>query len=127
MEGLAPENGFLPVRVGSSWRAMELAAVVEILDWQEPMPLPGAPPEVLGVMAHCGHTVPVIALSRCLDPSEDRDAPVAFPRIVVVAVLGMRVGCRCDEVRSVGEEVPPCAPLDLVALLEPLASGRTDG
>jgi chemotaxis signal transduction protein len=114
---LATGSAFLPVRVGSSWQAIDLTAVVEILDWSEPMPLPMGPPSVLGVIAHLGYTVPVLALRHCLDLGEAQGAPSAFPRIVVVAVEGMRAGCLCDEVRMVGEDAPQGTPLDLADVL----------
>jgi len=115
----------LPVRVGGSWYTLDVSRVVEVLDWESPMPLPTAPDYVLGVLARRGHTVPVIRLSLCLGLEETPTERGAFPRIVVVNVDGMRVGCLCDQVLLLDEDTPTAPEaLDICAVVRSQRVGR---
>lgn len=76
-----------------------MTALVEIREWEEPTPLPGVPPYVLGVTNLRGNVVPVVGLAQRLGwkPS------VTHPRscILVVNLDGKQAGFLVDEMNDI--------------------------
>jgi purine-binding chemotaxis protein CheW len=72
--------------------------VLEVAELGDVTPLPGAPPEVMGVCNLRGQVIPVMDLARVLD------LPQGEPERIVVAELGKRrAGLAVDAVIDVGE------------------------
>lgn len=94
----------LVFRVGATWMGVNAFEIGEIIDRQDPLPLPQAPTHIAGMVNLRGRAVPVFDIARYLDlPStnEQSTSATVFPRTVVVAVDGMRVGIPADEVLGV--------------------------
>jgi purine-binding chemotaxis protein CheW len=85
--GIGAENYALPVD-----RVLEVAVLGDVT------PLPGSPPEVMGVCNLRGQVVPVIDLARVLDLPQGK-----AERIVVAEVSELRAGLAVDAVVDVGE------------------------
>jgi purine-binding chemotaxis protein CheW len=89
------------VRVAAEHYALPVEQVLEVADLGEIAPVPGSPPEILGVRNLRGQVIPVIALATLLGLGGDR------PSRVVVAESGeLHAGLVVDEVVDVGE-LPP--------------------
>jgi purine-binding chemotaxis protein CheW len=91
------------VRVAGEHYALPVEQVLEVADLGEIAPVPGAPPEILGVRNLRGQVIPVIGLARLLGLSGDE------PGRVVVAESGeLRAALVVDAVLDVGE-LPPAS------------------
>lgn len=91
------------VRVAAEHYALPVEQVLEVADLGEIAPVPGSPPEVLGIRNLRGQVIPVIGLATLLGLCGDQ------PSRVVVAESGeLRAGLVVDEVVDVGE-LPPAA------------------
>jgi purine-binding chemotaxis protein CheW len=89
------------ILVAGEHYALPVEQVLEVADLGEISPVPGAPPEILGVRNLRGQVLPVLALGAMLglDAGE--------PSRVVVAESGeLRAGLLVDDVLDV-EELPP--------------------
>jgi purine-binding chemotaxis protein CheW len=77
--------------------------VLEVADLGEVTPVPGSPPEVLGVRNLRGQILPVVDLGLLLG------IPHAAPpgRLLVVEAAGRQAGLVIDEVTWVGELADP--------------------
>jgi purine-binding chemotaxis protein CheW len=103
-------------RVGSQAFAVTIFQVERILRYQEPTPLPGAPPFLEGVFPVGERTVPLIDLRKRFDlPARVRDDT----RIVLLAEEG--VGIVVDAVVAV-RKVPADAVVPPSPLLQGLAA-----
>ena len=104
---------FVQLRIGAERYALAVEHVLEVTPFSPPTPLPGARPDLLGLVALRGRVLPVYEATGLLGaPGEHRPT-----RIVVVADGALRAGIAVDEVFAVGS-LPDPAPAD-----EPLLSG----
>jgi purine-binding chemotaxis protein CheW len=90
------------IRVAGEHYALPVEQVREVAELGEIAPVPGSPPEIMGVRNLRGQVLPVLALGAVLglDGGE--------PSRVVVAESGeLRAGLRVDDVVDVAE-LPPC-------------------
>ncbi len=91
----------VPVRIGTSWLAFDAACVEQILGTCKWMVVPGAPPEMPGVIAWRGRAVALLDLSVALrvgGPLDERDRR---SRALVARVGDSMVAMLVDEVREV--------------------------
>ena len=104
---------FVQLRVGDERYALAVEHVDEVTPFSAPTPLPGARPDLLGLVALRGRVLPVYEAAALLGaPGERRPA-----RIVVVSDGALRAGVAVDEVFAVGP-LPDPAPAE-----EPFLSG----
>jgi purine-binding chemotaxis protein CheW len=110
---------------GMRWAA-PVAQVREVLAWREPMPLPGAPAGVLGVVKVRGRTLPVLTVPGLEVAGAATPAPPPGDgRLLLVEVGGRRVALATDAVVTVarvrpghGDEVPVDTDRGVTALVE---------
>jgi purine-binding chemotaxis protein CheW len=110
---------------GMRWAA-PVGQVREVLAWTEPMPLPGAPAGVLGVVKVRGRTLPVLTVPGLEAAGTTRAAPLpGAGRLLLVEVGGRPVVLATDSVVTVaklapgdGDEVPLGAERGVIALVE---------
>jgi hypothetical protein len=93
----------------------------DILEVVEPAPairLPGAPPEVIGIVNHRGSPIPVVDLGRSLGAEPSSRDP--DHRVLVFRWRGFDVGLAADDVTAFGGPASsaPSRFLDLDALFE---------
>jgi len=84
--------------VGSEVYAMPVEHVLEVAELGDVTPMPGAPPEVLGLRKLRGQIVPVIDLALVFGIGRS-NAP---RKLVVAESSGRRAGFAINEVRDVG-------------------------
>jgi purine-binding chemotaxis protein CheW len=95
------------VGVGTEHYALPVDRVLEVAELNDLTPVPGSPPEVIGVCNLRGQVVPVMDLARVLDlPQGDPD------RIVIAELGGRRAGLAVDVVIDVGELPEPSEQVD---------------
>jgi len=87
------------VIAGGEHYALPVDQVLEISELGEIAPVPGAPPEVMGVRNLRGQVIPVVDLATVLGVGDDAERE----RIVVTEVLGRRGGLAVTEIVDVGE------------------------
>jgi chemotaxis signal transduction protein len=87
---------------------MPVEHVIEVADLGAVAPVPGAPPEILGVTDLRGQIVPVVDLAMLLGVS--RTQPPR--RMLLVEALGGRAGFAIDEVIDVAELAEPAEETD---------------
>ncbi|QHL89769.1 chemotaxis protein CheW [Sphingomonas changnyeongensis] len=94
---------------------IDMSALIEIREWEEPTPLPGVPGYIKGVANLRGTVIPIIGLAERLgwEPS----VPHARSCILVVVSDGKQAGFLVDEVAdivSISEnQVQPAPDIDL--------------
>ena len=89
---------YVRVRVGSEAYALPVEHVLEVAELGDVTPMPGAPPEVLGLRKLRGQIVPVIDLGFVFGIGRT-DEP---RRVLVAEADGRRAGFAIDEVSDVG-------------------------
>jgi purine-binding chemotaxis protein CheW len=95
------------VRVGQEQYALPVDRVLEVAELGDLTPVPGSPPEVVGIRNLRGQVIPVLALAMLLG------LPTADPDRIVVAELGdLRAGLAVDAVVDVGELPDPSERVD---------------
>ncbi len=104
---------FVQLRVGGERYALAVEHVLEITTFAPPTPLPGARPDLLGLVPLRGRVLPVYDAAQVLGATGERSPT----RVVVVADGAARAGVAVDEVSEVGQ-LPAPAGAD-----EPLLSG----
>lgn len=88
----------MQVRVGAESYALPVEQVIEVTALEASTPLPGGPPQLLGLQNLRGHALPVYDLGLyfgCI-------APRSPTRMVVVCEGARRAGFAIDEVTGVG-------------------------
>jgi purine-binding chemotaxis protein CheW len=96
------------VRVGGEQYALPVGSVLEVTERGEITPVPGAPPEVLGVRNFHGQVIAVIDMASRLGLDGNTEAP-----LIVVAQQGEhQAGLAVDEVVEVGEIPEPSNETD---------------
>ena len=102
----------LGVRIGSERYAVPVEHVLEVMPAVGVTPVPGAPPEVLGVCNVRGQIIPVLQLATALRLSESVAA-----RIVIVEHDARRAGLAVDDVIDVAPLPEPTEPTESSLLL----------
>lgn len=95
---------FLRIGVGGEHYALDVAYVREVIEREEPTPLPGAGPHVLGILGVRGAVLPIVAFNRLVGAES---AP--WRRIAVVAEGDRRVGLAIETAAGVEEINAPAA------------------
>ncbi len=96
---VAPPIPIVVLRLGEDLLAMRVSGVHEVLAWEPPSRVPGAPDFVDGVLSVRDQAVPIISLRGRLGLPERE--PGAGARIVVVELDGERVGLVADSVTQI--------------------------
>jgi purine-binding chemotaxis protein CheW len=91
------------VRVAAEHYALPVEQVLEVADLGDIAPVPGSPPEILGVRNLRGQVIPVIDLATMLGLSGGESS-----RVVVAESGELRAGLVVDAVLDVGE-MPPAS------------------
>jgi purine-binding chemotaxis protein CheW len=92
------DDVFVQLRVGAEDYALPVEAVLEVTMLEASTPLPGGPPELLGLQNLRGHALPVYDLGAYLGAG----ATAGAARMVVVSHKGLRAGFAIDAVTGVG-------------------------
>jgi len=93
------ERKIVTFSLGQQIFGIEMAALIEIREWDEPTPLPGVPPYIKGVTNLRGTVVPVVGLAERLGWAA---SPVhARSCILVVNLAGKQAGFLVDEVADI--------------------------
>lgn len=101
VQGAAPATALrvLVFSLGAERYAFEFADLVELLPFVNCTPVPGGPPQLLGVINVHGEIRSVVDLGRLLDLS-DRNAE-AGGYVLLLRKQGRQVGVRVDRVESI--------------------------
>ncbi|MFT3977165.1 MAG: chemotaxis protein CheW [Sphingomonas bacterium] len=95
----AADRKIVTFSLGEQAFGIDMSAVIEIREWEEPTPLPGVPSFIKGVTNLRGNVVPVVGMAERLGwpPS------VIHPRscILVVGIAGRQAGFLVDEVNEI--------------------------
>ena len=93
------ERKIVTFLLGKQTFGIDMSALIEIREWEDPTPLPSVPAYIKGVTNLRGHVVPVVGLAERLgwEPS------VLHARscILVVNIEGKRAGFLVDEVADI--------------------------
>jgi purine-binding chemotaxis protein CheW len=110
-------------QVGAQVIALDVSQLREVVRWQAPTPLPGAPPLIEGVIERRGRLVPVVDLGRALGGGPVEAGPRA--RVAVAEVEGLLLGLAVDAALGVvpGPEASLAPPPEL-ATRAGFAAGR---
>ena len=87
------------VRVGAEEYALPVRHVPEVAELGDVTPVPGSPPQVLGIRNLRGEVIPVFDMAAALGASGSGETP----RIVLADVDGRRCGLAVDAVLEVTE------------------------
>ncbi len=87
------------VRLGEEHYALPVASVFEVSEVGDYVPVPGAPPAVLGVLNVRGQVVPVVDPAPLLGAARVGERP----RVVLAEDKGRRAALAVDQIVSVGE------------------------
>lgn len=111
-------------RLGRESYGVDIRHVREVVPWEAPVPLPGAPAHVEGILHLRGEVLPVMDLARRFRVA--RSLPDAEARIMVVDAGPAAVGLVVDEVTEVLALAPgQVQPVAAVArnAADPLVTG----
>lgn len=95
---------FLRIGVGAEHYALDVAYVREVIEREEPTPLPGAGPHVLGILGVRGAVLPIVAFDGLVGAE-----PAPWRRIAVVADGDRRAGLAIETAAGVEEIAAPTA------------------
>lgn len=119
------EQQVVVFNIGQQAYAVEIGWVREVVVWSEPVPLPGAPPAVQGVINLRGQVIPVIDLGQRLGMARCREGSAA--RIMVVELGERAAGLVVDGVSEVmtlpAEVVEPPSPVAQARAAERFVTG----
>lgn len=125
-EESGPVRSFLVFSLGKQWYALDLAAVRKVL---RPAPfarVPGAMPEVLGLMNSQGEVLCVLDLRRILGLPPAEDAILGGGFVVVVQAGGREAGLHVDSVDDVWE-IPASGVAPVLESLDPAKAKLFEG
>lgn len=94
---------------------IDMRALIEIREWEEPTPLPRVPPYIKGVSNLRGTVIPIVGLAERLgwEPS----VPHARSCILVVSIGGKQAGFLVDEVADIvginDSEIQPAPDIEI--------------
>jgi purine-binding chemotaxis protein CheW len=108
------ERKIVTFSLGHQMFGIDMKALIEIREWEEPTPLPSVPPYVKGVTNLRGTVVPVVGLAERIGwaPSEVHSRSC----ILVVNIAGNQCGFLVDEVTDIvlikAEDVQPAPDVE---------------
>lgn len=118
-EDTGPSRSLLVFSLGPEWYAVDLAHVKKVLRPTQLAPVPGAPPEVMGLMNCHGEVLCVLELRKILAvPPDGRGAAAGGGFIVVMHFGGKDAGILVDAVDNVWE-IPSSEIMPPLESLEP--------
>lgn len=93
------ERKIVTFSLGERMFGIDMRALIEIREWEEPTPLPRVPSYVKGVSNLRGTVIPIVGLAERLgwEPS----VPHARSCILVVSIAGKQAGLLVDEVADI--------------------------
>lgn len=109
------ERKIVTFTLGEQMFGIDMRALIEIREWEEPTPLPSVPAFVKGVTNLRGSVVPVVGLSERLGWAPS----VLHSRscILVVSIAGRQAGFLVDEVADIvvinGNEIQPAPDVEV--------------
>jgi purine-binding chemotaxis protein CheW len=125
-EETGPARSFLVFSLGREWYALDLTAVRKVL---RPVPfarVPGALPEVLGLMNSQGEVLCILDLRKILGMPPAEDSPAEGRLVVVVSAGGKEAGVLVDTVDDVWE-LPASAVAPTLESLDPARAKMFEG
>ncbi len=95
----ATDRKIVTFSLGSQTFGIDMRALIEIREWEDPTPLPNVPGFIKGVTNLRGNVVPVVGLAERLG----WEASTIHPRscILVVNIAGRQAGFLVDEVNDI--------------------------
>lgn len=95
---IAESRQFVLAFADSTCYGLDIEAVIEILPFEQPTPIPDAPVNVMGVLDIRGGSVPIADLSACLGTKvpQQKDS-----RIIILALEDSRIGLVVESVAEV--------------------------
>jgi chemotaxis signal transduction protein len=93
----------LPIRVESTWLALDASQIEDIVGQQTVIAIPGAPPGLPGLTEWRGKAVAVVDLAVWTEGGTPLDAGVRRPRTLLARAKGSTVALPVDAVREVHE------------------------
>ncbi|HEX7852860.1 MAG TPA: chemotaxis protein CheW [Sphingobium sp.] len=102
--------------LGQQMFGIDMRALTEIREWEEPTPVPGVPSYILGVMNLRGSVVPTVGLAERLgwEPSSIHSRSC----MLVVSIDGRQAGFLVDEVMDIvairASDVQPTPEVDSI-------------
>jgi len=109
------ERKIVTFSLGQQTFGIDMKALIEIREWEQPTPLPGVPAYVKGVTNLRGTVVPVVGLAERLGWTPS----VIHPRscILVVSIAGKQAGFLVDEVADIvqikDEDIQPAPDVEV--------------
>lgn len=109
------ERKIVTFSLGERMFGIDMRALIEIREWEEPTPLPRVPSYVKGVSNLRGTVIPIVGLAERLgwEPS----VPHARSCILVVSIAGKQAGLLVDEVADIvsinDSEIQPAPEIDI--------------
>lgn len=93
------ERKIVTFSLGQRMFGIDMRALIEIREWEEPTPLPGVPGYIKGVSNLRGTVIPIVGLAERLgwEPS----VPHGRSCILVVVIGGKQAGFLVDEVADI--------------------------
>lgn len=93
------ERKIVTFSLGDRMFGINMSALIEIREWEEPTPLPRVPAYIKGVANLRGNVIPIVGLAERLgwEPSE----PHARSCILVANIAGKQAGFLVDEVADI--------------------------
>ncbi len=109
------ERKIVTFSLGQRMFGIDMKALIEIREWEDPTPLPSVPPYIKGVTNLRGTVVPVVGLAERLGWAPS----VLHARscILVVTIAGKQAGFLVDEVADIilinGDEIQPAPDIEI--------------
>ncbi|MBO9713469.1 chemotaxis protein CheW [Sphingomonas sp.] len=112
----ATDRKIVTFSLGKQTFGIDMSALIEIREWEEPTPLPNVPTFIKGVTNLRGNVIPVVGLAERLgwEPS------AIHPRscVLVVNITGKQAGFLVDEVNDIvaigSSEVQPAPEVETI-------------
>jgi purine-binding chemotaxis protein CheW len=97
----------LVCRVGPEYYGLPIEAVAEVLAFRTPMPVPGGPAGLIGVLGRGGHLVSVVDLGAAVvQASASSDVEAENQHVVLLRREQPRIALRIDRTLGVEDVVP---------------------
>lgn len=109
------ERKIVTFTLGDQMFGIDMRALIEIREWEEPTPLPGVPSYIKGVTNLRGSVVPVVGLAERLgwEPSRIH----ARSCILVISIANKQAGFLVDEVADIvvinGGDIQPAPEVEV--------------